>query len=197
MNRYTLIYSILFIMTFIFSSCVKTVENVDVIIEDQYRHYYPIIQGQTIELNWRVGNESDEPLVITDIIPSCGCIEVDKNYNNIIPAGKYINLKFKFDSSKNLGYSSESIFIYGNIKSKNNEGFIELVFDTHVVPVYGNSPDYEEYYMKNKNLEYNIKGIVNGYNNQKGYWINYGDYEEDYNKTYKKYPWLKEESVSK
>lgn len=187
------IFAILFV--YLCTSCVKELNNVDIIIEDQYRHYYPVIQGQPINLSWKIGNLGKEPLVLTDIMPTCGCIEIDKGTNNIIPPGKYITLSFKWDSSKNLGYSSESIFLYGNINKPN--GVVELVFDTNVVPVYNSSPDYEEYYVKNYNMEYIIKGVVNGRASERGYWINDGEYEGDYSKTYNKYPWLKEESVKK
>ena len=179
------------ICLFLIEGCVKEVNSVPIIIEDQYRHYYPIMQGQQIEILYKVGNLGKDPLVLTDIHPSCSCIEVDNNKNNIIPSGKYITLKFKWDSSKNLGYTEHNIYLYGNIDST---GVAKLVFDTEVVPAYNSAPDYESYYIEQSKLDYYTNGIVNGFYSQRGYYINSGDYPEDYSTYYKKYPWLKEEN---
>ena len=55
-------------------SCRKKVEPTEVIVEDRIRHYFPVLAGQELKLNYRIKNVGDEPLVISEIQPDCGCI---------------------------------------------------------------------------------------------------------------------------
>ena len=70
------------------SSCRKEVGTTAIFILDSVRHYYPIVMGEEISMIYRVANIGKEPLVITDIQPSCGCTVADGNIEGIIPPGE-------------------------------------------------------------------------------------------------------------
>lgn len=167
------------------SSCSKRVGTTTLVIQDSCRHYYPILQGQELEVSYRIANIGKDPLVLTDINPSCGCISVEGEHNNIIMPDKEQTLRFKFDSSKYVGEAKLKIYLFGNIPG----GMSILYFDVNVVPPSSASPDYEEYYYENEKLQKLANNFVNGAENERGYWINDGEYPEDYSMTYNRYPW--------
>lgn len=86
MKRYNTIIVILLCGMFAmsFSSCKKKVNPTTVEVEDQDRHYYPIQQGQDLDLNYGILNTGNDPLVITEVQPSCGCMIVDKKSPQVI-----------------------------------------------------------------------------------------------------------------
>lgn len=176
------------------NSCGKKVAYTSIIVQDSIRHYYPMIQGQQLVLGYRIANIGKEPLVLVDIVPSCGCISVDKKINNVILPGKSLTLQFKFDSSKSVGYVDQKIYLYGNIKP---DGEAVLLFDTNVVPPYHKSPDYEEQFYEDKKLETLIQGSIQGTAQERGYWIDLGEYPEDYSRYYDKYPWFTKKEEKK
>lgn len=173
----------IFILT---RSCGVTVHNTTVVAEDSIRHYYPVLQGQVMTLSFNVANTGDEPLVLTDIQPDAGCISVDGDDNNVILPHKYNTLKFKYNTAKITGLSTVNIYLYGNIVP---DGLYKLTFDVNVVPPYNSSPDYESTYIENERMEYLTKGFVNGFENEKGYYVNKGEYPEEYSRNYDRYPW--------
>lgn len=178
---------ILFCINISLKRCSKTVEPTCVFVQDSIRHYYPMIQGQELILKYRIANIGESPFVITDILPSCGCISIDDENNNIILPQKEQTFSFKFSSDKFVGYVEHQIYLYGNVDNK--DSVVVLYFDTHVVPPTTSSIDYEENYYEKEKIDNMVKGFTNGDNNTKGYYINNGDYPEDYEKNYKKYPW--------
>lgn len=141
--RYTLLYilPLLAVVISFTTSCRKTVRPTSVIVLDSVRHYFPIIQGEEMTMSFRIANVGKEPLVLTDVMPSCGCIAVDENLKKVVLPGKETKLYFKFNSSKYSGYVSHKIRLFGNIKPK---GIAVISFDINVVPLYGSAPDYEE-----------------------------------------------------
>lgn len=54
-------------------------------VTDPVRHYFPILQGQTLELMFEVKNAGNNPLVITEIQTSCGCLVADRKSHIIVP----------------------------------------------------------------------------------------------------------------
>ena len=165
-NRISLLVFIA--LALVFSSCHKKVGSTTVEINDPNRHYYAILQGQELELLYTVLNTGEEPLIIKDIQPSCGCLIVDKEDHDIILPKKKGYVRLKYNSTKNVGYVKHYIRIYGNFASG---GMVELQFDVNVVPDADYTRDYEELFR-----ESNIKnGIVNeavdGKESQRGYYV--------------------------
>ena len=183
--RKTLYIALTWVMTLVAiattTSCSKEVQMTTIVVQDSIRHYYPLVQGTDMELSWRIANVGKEPLVLTDVQPSCGCITEDLGKNNIVLPGDEITLKFQFRTEGYAGYVRHTIRLFGNIFPK---GMACLVFDTNVVaPAFG-SPDYEER-LKTRNerdVASGVKTLVDGNEGQRGYWTDLNEYSRGYNK---------------
>ena len=70
-------------------------------VEDSRRHYYPVRQGQQLNIVYKMENKGPEPLKITDIQPSCGCIILAQDAERVIPPGGTTHLQMKYNSNKN------------------------------------------------------------------------------------------------
>lgn len=168
--------------TISFTSCRKEVGTTSVLVLDSIRHYYPVVMGEELEMVYRIANIGTEPLVITDIQPSCGCVVSDGETETIIPPGEESRISFKFDTNKNVGYVRHTIHIFGNIKP---DGQALMTFDCNIVPPTNASVDYEENWHERKAKEIAIKGLVDGTSGQKGYWTDAGHAS----RSHAKYPW--------
>lgn len=166
------------------AGCKKRVGLTAVCVEDSVRHYYPVIAGQELDLQYRLANIGKEPLVIKDIQPSCGCISVDKDRNNIVPPGKEITLHFRYNSLMNTGYVRQMVRLFGNFYPK---GMAVLVFDVNVAPK-ENDPWYYEQMKDEEDRDKRLEGLVDGDESEKGYYV---DIDRD-SRAHTKYPWRKE-----
>ena len=138
-SLYTLVCALL--SSLLLPSCTKEMDLTTMIIQDSIRHYHPLVQGTDLIMRYRIANIGDEPLVLTDVQPSCGGIVEDPQTNNIIPPGQELLMKFKFQSDKYSGFVKHSIRLFGNIYP---EGIATISFDLDVIPPALGSPDYEE-----------------------------------------------------
>ncbi len=164
-------------------SCTKKVGMTQILVEDSIRHYYPMVQGQDLQLLFRIANVGNAPLIINDIQPSCGCIVTSSNDNNVVPAGRETILAFTYRSERNSGYVHHTIRIFGNIAPK---GVTEVTFDTNVVQPALGSPDYEELHKERNEFDVmtGVKTLVDGKESTKGYWTNENEYSRGYNRYY-------------
>ena len=165
----------------VFTGCKKTISPTYITVADSIRHYYPIVSGEKLVMTYIVRNEGDDPFIIDDIQPSCGCvtgpIKVDA-----IPPHDSITLSFTFDSSKNIGYVRHSIRLFGNILPR---GMGVLVFDVNVVPPSFDQPDYEETYIEQKANA--IEEMVDGKSSEKGYYTDPSASHDS--REHVRYPW--------
>lgn len=162
------------------SSCGYKENLVDVTIIDPVRHYYPIVQGQKLKIVVKLENKSDFPFKIADILTSCGCIILKKGILEVIPAQSSGFVELTYDSNKNIGLVNHFIYIYGNL---NKVDKLVANFDVHVVPDALYTPDYEELYRKEVEAEGGTKNMVEGNENEKGYYLSNGDSEGENNNT--------------
>lgn len=137
-------------------------------IEDNNRHYYPILQGQPLQMQFKIKNTGKEPFALEDVISTCGCISTSNSSIKSIPAGKEGSLNMVYESNKNTGWVKHQIQIYGNLAY---QPFIEVVFDVHVVPNSLHTKDYEELYREQEESKGFIKRWVDGAENNKGYYL--------------------------
>ena len=100
--------------------------------------------------------------------------------------GKKVRLLFKYESAKNIGYVDHTIRIFGNISPK---GLCILKFDVNVVPNADYTRDYEELYKEAVERSNVIRGLVDGDESEKGYWVD--DISHD-SRHQKKYIWRDE-----
>lgn len=128
-----------FVAMSVIFGCSTELKPANVKVEDVRRHYYPVMVGEILTLSYEIENIGDEPLVISEIQTTCGCISKDAG-RKIIPRGQKTILNFEYDSSKNLGYVEHEIRLYGNFDTTN---VLKLYFDVNVVPDADYTKDYE------------------------------------------------------
>ena len=80
------------------TGCKKRIGMTTVEVPDSVRHYYPVIAGQELNLVYDLTNTGDQPLIIRDIQPSCGCIVTMPESRMVLP-DKTIRLKFVYQSA--------------------------------------------------------------------------------------------------
>lgn len=138
-------------------------------IEDNQRHYYPLVTGQQKDLSFKIKNTGKNPLMISDIITSCGCLKVNDDSDRFsVPPGKERLLTLSYNSTKNIGYVKHYVTLYGNFEGAD---FKEIVFDINVVPNAMYTKDYEELYTEEMNASGGFKRFVDGDENNKGYYM--------------------------
>jgi len=147
-------------------------EKTSLEIMDNGRHYYPIQTGQDLDVVFKVKNIGKSPLIITDIITSCGCIVLNKNTTKTIPAGQEGFISMTYNSTKNVGFVKHWIELYGNFEKLEK---MELVFDVNVVPDAMYTKDYEELFLMEKEKNGNIEDLVDGTANNKGYYMRFDE----------------------
>lgn len=170
--------------------CRKVVGTTTVEVKDSVRHYYPVIAGQVLNLSFVIKNTGDQPLVIRDVQASCGCIFPDKEREAIrrggekrmLLPGNKTTLFFKYESAKNIGYVEHEIRIYCNAEPR---GIVRLLFDVNVVPQADYTRDYEELYKEAVERSDIIRGLVDGDESEKGYYV---DIEHD-SRSGERRPW--------
>ncbi len=152
-----------------FFSC-RDLKNATTTIEiaDNNRHYYPVLMGQKVDMSFEITNTGENPFFLSDIISSCGCITLKKSSIKTIPAGKNGFLLLTYDSGKNIGYVQHHITLYGNFATSETK---DVIFDIHVVPQSLYTKDYEELYNERDKQGGGIKGLVDGRENNKGYYM--------------------------
>lgn len=155
---------------FTLSSC-KNLRKEKTTIEviDNNRHYYPILAGQKLNMVFVVKNTGKAPFILSDLFTSCGCLTSDKSSIKAIPPGKEGNLILQYNSIKNVGLVQQYITIYGNLATSDK---YEITFDIHVVPNGLYTKDFEEMYEEEKQKDGGIKNMVDGNENNKGYYVN-------------------------
>lgn len=180
-NLKRLLYLLRLLAIFVFVTSCNYKENlVDVTIIDPVRHYYPIVQGQKLNIVVKLENKSDFPFKISDVLISCGCIILKKGTLEVIPAQSSGIIELTYDSNKNIGLVNHFIYIYGNLKKVDK---LVANFDVHVVPDALYTPDYEELYRKEVDAEGDTKNRIEENENGKGYYLSNGDSEGENNNT--------------
>lgn len=155
----------LFLMSFVLSSCGMKDKKTNMEIVDPERHYYPILRGQIMDIQYEIENTGNYPLFITDIHTSCGCVLIDESSFKVLPSGGKGFIRLKYDSNKNIGYVKHYMTIFANLESGNKK---EITFDLHVVPNSLYTRDYEELY---EDREGGFKKLVDGEEHNLRYYV--------------------------
>ncbi len=137
-------------------------------VDNPDRHYYPIIQGEPLEIFYKFKNTGTEPLIVDEIQTSCGCLVADKASYRTIRPGKTGSINLKYNTNKNIGFVRHYVEVYSNVKPK---GKIEISFDVHVVPDASYLHDYEELYTKDLKENSDSKGLLKEDENQNRYYL--------------------------
>ncbi|MCH5215057.1 MAG: DUF1573 domain-containing protein [Muribaculaceae bacterium] len=156
----------------------KELRPAEVIIEDPYRHYYPVIQGETLPVVYEIENISEEPLVIQEVQTSCGCLIPADDLPIVVLPGKKGRIRLGYNSIKNTGEVQHQVYLYGNFT---DSLYRELSFDTHVVPPADYTRDYEDLWREQQQRgDQTIRDLVDGNADNKGYYTDdHGDPREN------------------
>lgn len=158
-----------------FNACKqKNLKHAEVVIEDIDRHYYPVIQGEVLPIDYEIENVSDVPLVIQEIQTSCGCLVPFDDLPIMVLPGKKNTIRLGYNSIKNTGFVEHQVYLYGNFADST---YRLLTFDTNVVPPADYTRDYEVLFHEQvEQGKLKIEDLVDGTSANKGY---YTDTEGD------------------
>lgn len=145
-------------------SCNKRLKPATILVVDPVRHYYPVIQGDMMEISYKLENTSSNPLFIHEIQTTCGCIVPRVELPLVVLPHKVGFVKVTFNTIKNTGYVDHFIYCYGNFQDTT---CIELEFDTNVVPRADYIRDYEQLWHEQAVQQ---KTPTDGMESQKGYY---------------------------
>lgn len=168
-----MVLTIVVVLTF--PSCKeKNLKEADVAIQDVDRHYYPVIQGEILPINYEIENISDIPLVIQEIQTSCGCLVPFDDLPIMVLPNKKNTIRLGYNSIKNTGFVEHQVYLYGNFKDST---YRLLTFDTNVVPPADYTRDYEVlFHEQAQGGPLKVEDLVDGNSADKGY---YTDEEGD------------------
>lgn len=140
------IYIILLLLpAFLCISCRKEIGGTNVRIKDPVRHYIPLLQGDDLQMIWRLYNDGPNPLIISDIQPACSAIRLISEQPSLIPVGDSAIMVFVYSSEENINLAKHTIRVFGNIMP---DGVAEMAFDVSVVRPTPNHSDFEERLLK-------------------------------------------------
>lgn len=88
-----------------------------------------ITEGQKLEVAYHFKNTGNKPLVISKVVPGCGCTVAETPKEPVAP-GKEGIIKASFNSEGRVGPQHKSISVYANTKDVQNH---ELVFTVEVL----------------------------------------------------------------
>lgn len=163
-----------------FSACKpKNLKEAEVAIQDVDRHYYPVIQGEILPINYEIENVSDIPLVIQEIQTSCGCLVPFDDLPIMVLPNKKNTVRLGYNSIKNTGFVEHQVYLYGNFKDST---YRLLTFDTNVVPPADYTRDYEVLWHEQNDQggPTKVEDLVDGTSVTKGYYTDdEGDIREN------------------
>ena len=147
----------------------KQLKPAEVFITDPDRHYYPVIQGEILKVEYEIENIGDETLVIKEIQTSCGCLVPYDDLPILVLPNRKNRVRLAFNTIKNMGYVEHQVYLYGNFT---DSVYRQLNFDTNVVPASDYIRDYEELWQtqEDKYGGTSIKDLVDGNSSDKGYY---------------------------
>jgi Protein of unknown function (DUF1573) len=96
---------------------------------DSVRNFEKIKEGEKIEVAFRFKNTGDKPLIITDVVPGCGCTVMDKPGKPYAPGEEGV-IKGSFDSKGRAGNNQKTIEVFGNFP----DNHFALKFNVEVEP---------------------------------------------------------------
>lgn len=156
----------------LFGACTKRLSPAEVIVIDPVRHYYPVIQGENMNVVFEIENISDNALFIQEVQTSCGCLVPRDELPIVILPHKNGFVQLDYNTIMNNGYVSHYVYCYGNFQDTTA---IVMQFDTNVVPSADYVRDYEQLWNEQVKISPTVRNIINGSISQKGYYIDTGN----------------------
>ena len=118
----------LFILSF--TSYSQEVKGPIIELEQSTHDFGDIHQGDKVEKNFKITNKGTEPLIISDVVTSCGCTVTQWTKEPLMP-GQSKDILATFNSAGKEGRQNKVITIISN--ASNSPSRISIV--TNVLPV--------------------------------------------------------------
>jgi Protein of unknown function (DUF1573) len=95
---------------------------------DSVKNIGKVSEGEKVEIAFKFINTGSHPLVINNVVASCGCTIAEKPEAPVAP-GKEGYIKASFDSQGRIGSNHKTLTVYANTA----EATYPLVFDVEVM----------------------------------------------------------------
>lgn len=95
---------------------------------DSVKNIGKVSEGEKVEIAFKFINTGSHPLVINNVVASCGCTIAEKPEAPVAP-GKEGYIKASFDSKGRIGSNHKTLTVYANTA----EATYPLVFDVEVM----------------------------------------------------------------
>lgn len=87
------------------------------------------MEGEVLEYTFKFINKGKEALLISNVLPSCGCTVIDWSRQPVYPSKKG-EITVKFDTRNQIGHQVKSLIILSN--SENQKDEIKLI--ANIIP---------------------------------------------------------------
>lgn len=115
MKRFLFVFSLILFMTSLASAQEK--EAIFKIVGDSIHDFGTIQEADgPASYTFKVKNEGEAPLVVTRVVPSCGCTTPDWTKDPIAP-GKTGEIKVTYDPTNRPGPFTKTVSVYSNGKT--------------------------------------------------------------------------------
>lgn len=97
-------------------------------LSENHWNFKDVKKGESVEHIYEVTNTGDNPLIISQVKPTCGCTVPEYTKEPIMP-GQKGNITLRFDSSAFEGLQNKQVEVYANVETAP----IVLTFSANVV----------------------------------------------------------------
>lgn len=98
-------------------------------LSENHHNFGAIKKGETVQHTYEITNTGDNPLVISDVKPACGCTAPEFTKDPILP-GQKGKIVLSFDSTNFDGLVNKQASVYANVE----QSPIMLTFSAEVQP---------------------------------------------------------------
>lgn len=87
-----------------------------VALSEAHWDFKNVTKGQSVEHVYEVTNTGDQPLIISEVVPGCGCTAPEFTKDPIMP-GEKGQVMLRFDSSSFEGFQNKQAQVYANVEN--------------------------------------------------------------------------------
>lgn len=98
-------------------------------LSENHHNFGAVKKGETVQHTYEITNTGDNPLVISDVKPACGCTAPEFTKDPILP-GQKGKIVLSFDSTNFDGLVNKQASVYANVE----QSPIMLTFSAEVQP---------------------------------------------------------------
>lgn len=85
-------------------------------LSEAHWDFKDVTKGQSVEHVYEVTNTGENPLIISEVVPGCGCTAPEFTKDPILP-GEKGQVMLRFDSSSFDGFQNKQAQVYANVEN--------------------------------------------------------------------------------